>query len=108
MRLHCIAGRHDAAPGGISNQGFAFSRCRCCGCDMVRSHRSWRRVPRGFRVVWRRRPPRPDAAGAAQLLLDLPPTGRALILLTPARDRLPDLLRRLLAWLRALRRSAAR
>jgi len=103
MRLNCIAGQHDASPGEVRNQGFAFSRCRCCGCDMVRSNSEWRRVPRGFRVVWRRRRPRQDMVSAAQLLFDLSPaTGRSLIVPPPGRGRLAAMFIRIMARLRSL------
>jgi hypothetical protein len=80
MRLSCILGRHDVAPKAVENQGFAFSRCRCCGRDMVRSRRDWTPVPKGFRVVWRRPAAPREEIGGAQLLLDLPAAGRALAL----------------------------
>ena len=53
MRLHCIIGNHLPLPPAAANQGFQFSTCEHCGRDMVRSGRSWRAVPRKFRVVWR-------------------------------------------------------
>jgi hypothetical protein len=86
MRLHCIAGRHQAARGEVRNQGFGFSRCRGCGCDMVRSRRAWRTVPAGFRVVWKGRGSSP--VGGAQLLFDLPVVGRSLIPCVERRSRL--------------------
>jgi hypothetical protein len=66
MHLSCLIGRHAPLPPAARNQGFRFSRCRCCGHDMVSSGRSWRRVPRGFRVVWRQgaRSAAASAAGA--------------------------------------------
>jgi len=79
MHLHCIAGKHAVAPDEVRNQGFAFSRCRRCGTDMVRSNSRWRVVPKGFRVVWRRSAAGQAEISATQLLLDLPSTGRALI-----------------------------
>ena len=88
MRLSCILGRHDVAPSKAMNQGFAFSRCRCCRRDMVRSRRDWKPVPKGFRVVWRSPAGPRKEVGGAQLLLDLPAAGRALALRgAPARRR---------------------
>jgi len=62
MNLLCHMRDHSpAAPGIISAQGFAFSKCRRCHCDMLRSsaHASarWIRVPEEFRVVWGKKPP---------------------------------------------------
>lgn len=54
MSIPCLLGGHSAFPSSVRNQGFYFSKCRCCGRDMIRSSRGWQRVPRGFRVVWRR------------------------------------------------------
>lgn len=85
MGMRCIAGRHTAAPGGVRNQGFDFSRCRRCGRDMVRTSSRWRPVPRGFRVVWKRGPDQ-AVLSARQFLLDLPATGRSLVL-APGRMR---------------------
>jgi hypothetical protein len=85
MRVRCIAGQHEAAPREVRNQGFGFSICRGCGRDMVRTNREWRIVPRGFRVVWKHRPPQQTVISAAQLFFDLPSTGRSLVV--PARPR---------------------
>jgi hypothetical protein len=73
----CTAGKHDPAPGAVRNQGFEFSHCRRCGRDLIRSNAKWTTVPAGFRVVWRRHAPTPGES-SAQLLLNLPATGRAL------------------------------
>ena len=74
MRLDCLIGNHQPLPPRARNQGFQFSCCRGCGRDMVRSGQSWRRVPRGFRVVWR--PPVRPAAGAAAARNRPPAYGR--------------------------------
>ena len=63
MRLQCLMGFHSPLPKVRTNQGLDFCICRFCRCDLVRTGRSWRRVPRGFRVVWKARPgadPVPD------------------------------------------------
>jgi hypothetical protein len=57
MTLLCRVLAHRIALPVSDNQGFAFSRCRRCGRDMIRSGGSqkssdWRKVPAGFRVVW--------------------------------------------------------
>ena len=86
MRLDCAAGKHGPAAPGVRNQGLEFGCCRGCGRDLVRSRGAWRTVPRGFRVVWRQRPPA-EAASARQLLLDLPASGRSLMPLAPPPSR---------------------
>jgi hypothetical protein len=67
MRLDCIIGNHSPLPKAVRNQGFTFSRCRRCGDDMIRSGRAWRRVPKGFRVVWRAQPAPTHAAAPRDL-----------------------------------------
>jgi len=88
MRISCAVGRHRAGSRLVRNQGFEFGRCRACGRDLVRSRGSWRTVPGGFRVVWRRGPPGAGAApSAAQFLLDLPASGRSLVAAGAVRGR---------------------
>jgi hypothetical protein len=58
MSVFCGMGIHRAAAQPVWNNGFYFSACTRCGCDLVRgAHDRWRAVPRGFKVVWRQRPP---------------------------------------------------
>lgn len=58
MSVLCRMGAHSAAGQGVWNNGFYFGSCRRCGCDLVRgAHDRWRAVPKGFKVVWRQRPP---------------------------------------------------
>jgi len=81
MRLSCVVGRHRAGSRRVRNQGLEFGCCICCGGDLVRSRGAWRSVPTGFRVVWRRQAPASvKAASGAQLLFDLPASGRDLAL----------------------------
>ena len=80
MHLSCVAGRHEAGPRRVRNQGLAFGRCWICGRDLVRSRGAWRTVPKGFRVVWRRPAGPRGEPSAAQLLFDLPAPGRDLAL----------------------------
>jgi hypothetical protein len=87
MRLHCIAGLHDVAPGEVRNQGLEFSHCRSCGRDMIRSRRHWRTVPKGFRVVWKRVAPRRTEIDAAQLFFDLPSAERSRTIPSPGQRR---------------------
>ena len=58
MSLLCFAGKHTANRREIRNQGIIFGSCRRCGRELIRTDTGWRRVPRGFRVVWRRAEPR--------------------------------------------------
>lgn len=53
MNLKCLLRGHRAAAGETYNSGFYFSRCHDCGSDMIRSHGTWQKVPRGHRVVWK-------------------------------------------------------
>lgn len=57
MTLLCNLAGHAPAPVDLENQGFAFSRCRRCGDDLIRSAAApaarWTVVPEGFRVAWR-------------------------------------------------------
>lgn len=109
MHFQCSFGRHEAAPGEVRNQGFGFSRCRGCGCDLVRSSREWRTVPKGFRVAWRRTASRQTELYAGQLLFDLPVKGRALTLVTIGkRSTLSCLIELLIAGLRYFAGAAAR
>ena len=98
MHLSCLIGRHAPLPPAARNQGFKFSRCRCCGRDMVSSGRSWRRVPRGFRVVWRQGA-RPASASGAKAA----PGGMPIVATRPPRRRLG-----VLAGLLDLARAAMR
>lgn len=71
MGLRCRSGHHVPAPDGVRNQGFEFSHCRMCRCDLVRSNRNWKAVPNGFRVVWKHGKAWPPEVEASQFLLDL-------------------------------------
>lgn len=73
MIFACLLGRHEARASAVRNHGLYFSACLHCRCDMVRSLGHWRRVPKGFRVVWRNA----GVSGpiAANLPVPMPPTG---------------------------------
>jgi hypothetical protein len=65
MSLFCQLLNHTPVSDTQINQGFAFSRCRRCGRDMIRSVEGrpateWKTVPSGFRVV--REPPADQTA----------------------------------------------
>ena len=79
MRISCVLGRHEAGDHRVRNRGMTFACCDGCGRELVRSRKAWRPVPKGFRVVWRRAGA-PEAQSTAQLLFDLPASGRALAL----------------------------
>lgn len=60
-RLLCAVGGHVAEAGATWNNGYAFSRCRRCEREIVRSlFGRWRLPPSGYRVVWRRALPLAD------------------------------------------------
>jgi len=123
MSLICQIATHSAPEAGVRNQGLEFGACRRCGRDLLRTGRTWKRVPRGFRVVWRR--PAPVPGSAAQLLFDLPCAGHALAIVpapSPPRRRVAEaadlaglalrafawlVADRLRRWLRTLRRPRA-
>jgi hypothetical protein len=73
MPITCLLGGHNAFPSSVRNQGFTFSRCRCCGRDMIRSRGAWKRVPKGFRVVWQREAPAAPGALVRNLPVPRPP-----------------------------------
>lgn len=84
-KLACALGHHAPLTGEVCNQGFAFTRCRHCWRDLVRSAKAWRAVPKGFRVVWRPGKRKEAEQNAAQLLLNLPQApGRALAVIHQA------------------------
>ncbi len=53
MGISCALGRHEVVARGIRNGKYEFGRCLRCACDMMRSEADWKRVPRGFKVVWK-------------------------------------------------------
>jgi hypothetical protein len=56
MDLFCRFGSHVAQDRAISNDGFEFSKCRRCGCALVRrDSETWRELPKGYRIVWKQR-----------------------------------------------------
>jgi hypothetical protein len=89
MKLRCQMARHTVARRVVRNQGFSFSHCGRCGRDLVRAGGQWRTVPKGFRVVWRRKSSGPVEQSARQMLLNLPVIGRSLAPRAAARKRRP-------------------
>lgn len=53
MSLLCFIQGHSPAGDQVWNRGYAFSKCRRCSCDLIRSDGDWDIVPRGHRVVWK-------------------------------------------------------
>ena len=62
--LLCRFGQHRPQSGARWNQGYGFTTCERCGCDLVRSMIDGWRVPLGYRVVWR--PPEPPPASVIE------------------------------------------
>jgi hypothetical protein len=53
MNIMCVLKDHEPEAQQVWNRGYHFSRCRRCGCDMIRSDLAWELVPKGHRVVWK-------------------------------------------------------
>lgn len=56
MALRCRLGWHTPESDGVWNHGYAFTRCKRCKRDMVRSLFGEWHMPKGVRVVWRSGP----------------------------------------------------
>jgi len=72
MNILCLLGRHSAVPSEVRNQGFRFTQCRSCGCDMIGMRGAWKSVPKGFRVVWKGAGEPGAAAVPLRLIRNLP------------------------------------
>lgn len=56
MAIACLLGRHAIVARGVRNGSYEFARCDRCRRDLKRGHDGvWKRVPKGFRVVWKPR-----------------------------------------------------
>ena len=57
MDLLCRTGRHSRTlDQPVWNNGYWFSSCERCGCDLVRRGGGrWRAPPKGYKVVWKPR-----------------------------------------------------
>lgn len=53
MGIACILGRHEVVTRGIGNGAYEFGRCLRCACDLMRSGREWKRLPKGYKIVWK-------------------------------------------------------
>lgn len=66
MPIACLLGRHAIVQAGVRNGTYEFARCDRCRCDLMRTDtRSWERVPKGFKVVWKPRGPNGHAGEIA-------------------------------------------
>lgn len=63
MSILCLAKGHRPLRAELWNEGYYFSCCDRCGCDLIRTGMSWGPVPGGHRVVWK--------AGAHRHSLDI-------------------------------------
>jgi hypothetical protein len=53
MGVMCWILGHAARDTGLWNDGYFFSRCKRCQCDLIRTDGSFSPVPWGFQVKWR-------------------------------------------------------
>lgn len=53
MGVMCWVLGHAARDTGLWNDGYFFSRCKRCRCDLIRTDGDWSPLPYGFRVKWR-------------------------------------------------------
>ena len=58
MPLLCDLGWHRPRPMARWNEGFYFTTCARCACDLVRTAYGRWGAPRGYRVVWQAAAPR--------------------------------------------------
>lgn len=56
MNISCTLGRHTPRAKPIWNDGQYFSRCSSCEKDLIGRFGVWKAVPKGYRVVWKKRP----------------------------------------------------
>ena len=66
MSILCTLAGHVPLSFHHRNQGFEFSLCHHCGCDLIRAEGDWVEVPIGFRVIWRSVAAGDDAASIAE------------------------------------------
>ncbi len=53
MNIMCLVQHHAGGDYGVWNEGYCFSHCTRCHCDLIRTSGNWRAIPRGYRVIWR-------------------------------------------------------
>ncbi|HEY0116929.1 MAG TPA: hypothetical protein VGB54_14540 [Allosphingosinicella sp.] len=53
MGVMCGILGHAARDTGLWNDGYFFSRCKRCQCDLIRTDGGWSPLPFGYRVTWR-------------------------------------------------------
>lgn len=78
MTILCIVLGHTASSSRRHNQGFDFTLCHHCGCDLIRAadEGEWGEVPKGYKVAWRSRPRTGDAAAVSVRMQNPPPPRR--------------------------------
>lgn len=64
MPLLCELGWHRPRPLARWNNGYYFTKCSRCGCDLVRTTYGGWQEPQGFRVVWQAHAPANSNAAA--------------------------------------------
>jgi len=52
MTARCTLISHSPGDSIVWNEGYYFSKCTRCGHDILRQEGGWKRVPKGYRVVW--------------------------------------------------------
>ncbi len=53
MGILCWILGHGARGHGLWNEGYFFTDCRRCSCDLIRTDGSWSPLPHGYRVIWK-------------------------------------------------------
>lgn len=53
MGVMCWILGHAPRDTGLWNDGYFFSRCKRCRCDLIRTSGSFSPIPYGFQVTWR-------------------------------------------------------
>lgn len=64
LPLLCELGWHRPRPLARWNNGYYFTKCSRCGCDLVRTTYGGWQEPQGFRVVWQAHAPANSNAAA--------------------------------------------
>jgi hypothetical protein len=53
MGVLCGIFGHGPRDTGLWNEGYFFTRCRRCSCDLIRTDGSWSPLPHGYQVSWK-------------------------------------------------------
>lgn len=79
MSLLCVLTGHTARSQHAHNEGYDFTLCHDCGCELIREagDDDWSEVPAGMKVVWRKFERADDSASvAARMAGTFPPPRR--------------------------------